>query len=259
MTAFFDIGSFQKGEHQTFTPDKYTHWMSTFQYIDNPVYAFFDADKNAEDFRKIRTGPLKNKTKIVVLDRETLWAFKLKPNISDIFSNPDYPKYNPNTVNADYSCAMHAKYEVVQKVAKENTFNTKYIAWLDIGYFRDMNETNNFHIHLPPKFAGSKVAYNQVFDAWHRTLEDIMHNNEIWVGGGFFIAEVSVMSKWVEDYMHYTEEFIKHKLINTDQQVIYSMIQPPVRKKFGKRRVAIQPYRGSKPSKWLYLGHLCKQ
>ena len=235
--------------------------MSVFQFIDNPLYVYVDEEKYAAMFRKIRAGRLRNKTKIIVLDRKKLWSFNLKPNISAIFSDPKYPKYYPNTVNADYSCAMHAKYEVIQKSTKENAFNTKYFAWIDVGFFRDAtNKTHQpFKIHIPPHFVTTKVGYNAVFSPWRRTLRDIMHNNEIWVGGGFFIAEVSVMGKWVEDYMYFAERFIEHKLINTDQQVIYAMSQPLIHKALGKRRVAVQSYIGKDPSKWLYLGYLCKE
>lgn len=261
VTAFFDIGSFQKGDSQEYTPANYIQWMSVFQFIDNPLYVYVDEEKHAILFRRIRGGSLRNKTKIIVLDRKKLWSFNLKPNISEIFSDPNYPKHYPNTVNADYSCAMHAKYEVIQKSTKDNAFNTKYFAWLDVGFFRDiMNETHQpFKIHIPPQFVLTRVAYNEVFSHWRRTLQDIMHNNQIWVGGGFFIAELSVMGKWVEDYMYFTERFIEQKLINTDQQVIYAMSQPSIHKKLGKRRVPILRYIGTKPSKWLYLGYLCKE
>ena len=92
-----------------------------------------------------------------------------------------------------------------------------------------------------------------------RTLKQIVYNNEIWAGGNFFIAAADVMLKWVEDYMYYTERFIELGLISTDQQVLFGMSQPLIHKKIGKRRVAVQPYRGTDPTKWLYLGHLCKK
>lgn len=262
VTAFFDIGSFQKGKYQVYTPSKYTEWMRAFKYIENPLYVYVDNEENADIFKDIRGERHRNRTKIIVLDRRKMWSFNLKENISHIFSNPKYPKFYPNTVLADYSCAMHAKYEVVKKSIETNAFNTKYFAWIDVGYFRDSLEKKNldyFQIVQPPNFLPHKVAYNEVFNPSILTLRQIIYENKLWVGGGFFIAKSDVMLKWIEDYMYYTEQFIELNLISTDQQVIYGMIQPRIHKKIGKRRVAIQTYKGSDPSIWLYLGYLCKK
>ena len=256
-----NIGSFQKGKTQIYTPSRYIAWMRFFQFIKNPLYVYIDDEKYKSIFQEMRQKHFQNMTKITVLDRRKMWAFRLRQNISNIFSNPEYPKIYPNTIIAEYSCVMHAKYEVLQISIKDNAFNTKYFAWIDVGYFRDSIKKENmqqFKIALPPNFVPTKVAYNEVFSPFYRTLEQIIYKNELWVGGGFFIAASDVMLKWVEDYMYYTERFIELGLISTDQQVIYGMIQPLIHKKIGKRRVAIQSYRGYKPTEWVYLGHLCK-
>ena len=264
VTSFFDIGMFQKGTDQTYTADKYVGWMSTFRFIDNPLYMYVDKDKYADIFRRVRQNGLRNRTKIIILDRRKMWSFNLKSNISRIFSNPSYPKFYPNTVNPEYSCAMHAKYEVIKRSAKENFFNTKYFAWIDVGFFREManmSETNHdsFTIHTPSKFNDTKVAYNEVFSPWRLSLRQIMRGNKVWVGGGFFLGDVDVIQTWAEDYMYYTERFIEQRLMNTDQQVVYAMAQPSIHKKLGKRRVAIQPYKGDNSSDWFYLGYLCRK
>ena len=91
-----------------------------------------------------------------------------------------------------------------------------------------------------------------------RTLRQIIENNEIWVAGGFFLANIKVMKKWVEDYMYYTKKFIELGLISTDQQVIYGLMQPSVQKssKFRKRKININEYI-SKNDKWYALGYNC--
>ena len=236
--------------------------MRIFQFIANPLYVYLDDVKYISIFQELRQRHFQNITKIVVIDRRKMWAFSLRRNISNIFSNPDYPRLYPNTVIEEYSCAMHAKYEVLQRSIKDNAFNTKYFAWIDVGYFRDSlksEDMQQFKIDIPPNFVPTKVAYNEVFSPLYRTLKNIVYKNEVWVGGGFFIAESDVMLKWVEDYMYYTERFIELGLISTDQQVIYGMMQPLIHKKIGNRRVTIQPYRGDDPTRWLYLGYLCKK
>ena len=261
MTAYFDIGSFPKGtDTNMYRPSMYEDWMSIFQLIDNPLYVYVDEIKYVDVFNDIRKRNLQNRTKIILLDRKELWSFNLKQNISSIFSDPKYPKFYPNTVIADYSCAMHAKFEVVQKAIEDNQFNTKYFAWIDIGLFRDLVNTTSqaFNIDIPSKFNKSRVAYNQVFSPMKMTLKQIIRKNEVWVGGAFFIAEKDIMQKWVEDYMYYTERFIELKSISTDQQVIYAMAQPSIHKKLGKRRVFIQPYHIESPNSWFGLGYFCK-
>ena len=260
VTAFFDIGTLVKGnENNVRSPSKYKEWMSIFRYIENPLYAYVDTIENLEAFKEIRQ-PYINKTKVILIDKNQLWGFNLKENISQIFSSPFYPKYYPNTVNPDYSCAMHAKYGVMNQSIYENAFRTKYFAWVDVGYFsRSINDIHSpFGIHLPYKFHERKVSFGEVYKPMRRTLKQIIENNEIWVAGGFFLANVKVMKKWVEDYMYYTKKFIELGLISTDQQVIYGLMQPSVQKssKFRRRRVDINEYTSSY-DKWYALGYNC--
>ena len=217
--------------------------MKVFEYLDNPLYVYVDSEEYKKLLENIR-GNLKNKTILKLIDRDSTWGFGLKDNISSIFADPNYPKHPPNTVIPDYSCSMHAKFDVMIRSVGENVFKTNYFAWLDIGYFRNLVNTTDKHfkIHLPPCFDETKVAYNEISYPWKKTLSQIIENNEVWVGGGGFFAEENVMQKWAEDYMYFTEKFIQLGLISTDQQVIYAMRQPLIHKRLGKRRIAIQEY-----------------
>ena len=246
MTAFFDIGSIAKGEVDNIrTPSKYKEWMNIFRYVENPLYAYVDTLENQQAFEKIRQS-YTNKTKAILIDKNNMWGFSLKENISRIFSSPFYPKFYPNTVNPNYSCAMHAKYGVMNQSINENAFRTKYFAWVDIGYFsRSIDKMNSpFGIRLPYNFDERKVSFGEVYKPMRRTLKQIIENNEIWVAGGFFLAKVNVMKKWVEDYIYYTQKFIELGLISTDQQVIYGLMQPSIQKnsKFRRRKVNINEF-----------------
>ena len=240
-------------------PSKYREWMSVFQYIENPLYAYVDSVENLEAFKEIRKTYI-NKTKVILIDKNEIWGFNLRENISKIFSSPFYPKFYPNTVNANYSCAMHAKYGVMNQSIYENAFGTKYFAWIDVGYFgRSINDINSpFGIHLPHNFNEHKVSFGEVYKPMRRTLKQIIENNEIWVAGGFFLANINVMKRWVEDYMYYTKKFIELGLISTDQQVIYGFFQPSVQKnsKFRRRRTNINEYISTN-DKWYALGYNC--
>ena len=262
VTAFFDLGSFAKGDkNNVYTPTKYKEWMHIFENIHNPLYVYVDSEEYQKFFETIRRN-MTSKTKVILIDRDSLESFRLKDNISAIFSNPKYPKHLPNTVIPEYSCAMHAKYDVMTQSVRDNAFNTNFFAWLDIGYFRDLVNTTYqpFQIHLPPCFDVTKVAFNEIFSLKNRTLRQIVDHNEVWVGGGLFFAERSVMLQWARDYKYYTEKFIHLGLMSTDQQVIYAMRQPTIHKELGKRRVAIQEYHVKYvENNWFGLGYLCKK
>ena len=221
------------------------------------MYIYVDTQEYFNYFQKLRKG--KKNTKIIMLNRRDLWSFKIKANISRIFSQPNYPQYHPNTVIPEYSCAMHAKYEVMQKAVAENAFMTKYFAWLDVGLFRDIAQRRDvIHIHYPPRFDPSRVSYTEV-NAKNTNLgvRRIIKYNQVWVCGCFFIAQRDVMATWTTEYLHATHAYIKQGLMSTDQQVIYSMFQEnsPV-----KPTTKIQTYKGDgRYNNWFHLGYVCKE
>ena len=145
-----------------YTPQRYMRWMSVFGRIHNNLIVFTDSQKVFDIFTKLRAKFSSNMTTIVYLNRTELWSFSLAPKIKEVFSQPGYPKHDPNTVNEYYSCVMHAKFELINKVIKEKMFRTKYISWLDIGLFRDVvEEKHKFPIKIPPGFEQDKVAYSE--------------------------------------------------------------------------------------------------
>ena len=53
--------------------------------------------------------------------------------------NVDKPYYlyiNFFPIEAEYSCSVSAKADVIDIVLKKEKIKTKYLAWLDMGYFR---------------------------------------------------------------------------------------------------------------------------
>lgn len=77
-----------------------------------------------------------DRTILIKLDSSQLDAFKNFETVKSIFAAPDYPKHHPNTVNANYSIIMNAKYDALQMAMDMGHVDTPYIAWLDIGTFR---------------------------------------------------------------------------------------------------------------------------
>ena len=264
VTAFFDIGTISKGNVDNVrAPDEYRNWMKIFEYVDNPLYVYVDTKENQKAFKDIRKN-LRHKTKIILVEKKDVWGFNLKNNISQIFASPFYPKHHPNTINPQYSSAMHAKYGVMKKSIADNAFGAKHFAWLDIGYFRLVVSKIDkpFGIQVPYSFDDRKVAFSRVHEYNNRTLKEIIENNEVWVAGGFFLADTSIMKLWVEDYISYAEKFIELGMISTDQQVIYGMNQPSIYNEAGfpRRRVDVQEYISNVYDgeyEWFYLGYNC--
>ena len=264
VTAFFKLGKFSKDSPENvLTPAMYTKWIAVFSRITNPMVAYFDDDKTFDYFRNLRNENigLMRRTMVVKVNRSDLWAFSLLSNISQIFSDPNYPKFLPNTVVPEYSCAMHAKYELVLKTVALNPFSTNYFAWIDIGLFRDIgHDVKMFHIDLPPKFNVSRVAYNQVYPRRISALpKDIYLSNSVWVCGCFFIGHKTVMKKWTQHYIEYTIQSLKGKVMNTDQQVVYAMVND----KYYHLDVNMQlfgpeeQWGQGKWNPWFHLGYLC--
>jgi hypothetical protein len=229
ITAYFNIGALNKGgPFGQYTPNKYIKWMSVFGRIENPLIIFTDSVEVEEIFRGLRAPFPAERTRIVLVERKDLWAFSLAEEIKAVFAQPGYPHFDPNTVHENYSCVMHAKFELVNRVIRQQLFTTKYLAWLDIGLFRAVvDETHTFPLVLPPNFDEDKVAYSAMikFDPT-LTPKQIIQQDMVWVGGAMFIARPEVMYIYTQDYMRAVRKLLNMKLMSTDQQV--TMNQHPV-------------------------------
>ncbi|XP_050404519.2 uncharacterized protein LOC126820538 isoform X2 [Patella vulgata] len=254
VTAYFNIGEFQKGLSGKYTPDLYVKWMTTFQYLINPLVVYVDEQKMADIFKDLRKG-LKSVTKIIVLDRKYMWSFGLKHRIGQIFSSKSYPRFYPNTVVPEYACANHAKYECLEKAIQEDYFSTAYFSWLDIGYFRDIVScTKDFTLVLPDCFDQEKISFTQIYEFTPQiNMSDIFLKNRVWVGGGMNLAKKEVSKEFVRLYRNSVDTLMQKSLMSTDQQVIYSIYSNKGRAIFNPT-VEVQPYRSND---WFYLGFLC--
>lgn len=255
MTSYVDLGTFEKGGDGNFyTTQHYQIWMQTFSKIRNPVVAYFEDENYERLFKKIRSSQPANKTKMFKFSRDESWAFSLKSLINEIISSPSYPKFKPNTVMAEYGCMMHAKQEIMATVAKQNPFQTRYIAWLDIGLFRDLTSTSDFYITIPPEFKQHRVAFTQVGPLLNKSADEIFKNNLVFVCGCFFISEMTTMLDWTLKYKQYANHYLVLRLTNTDQQVLYAMAVDNVH----ILQTMQLYYTRERNLQWFYLGYLCK-
>ncbi|XP_062606838.1 uncharacterized protein LOC134268593 [Saccostrea cucullata] len=256
VTAYFNLGDFQKGPINIFTQDMYKQWMSAYSKLNNSVIAFTDSEDIARLFRQERTKHFaETLTQVHVVKRDDFWAFKLAPRIKDIYSEPDYPKFPPNTVNEYYSCAMHIKYELLEIVIKKKLHRTRYLSWVDIGYFREkMNKI--YKLEPPDNLKEGHIAYTQIHPFYeYMQPEDIIKNNAVWIAGGFILGKPEYLMIMIEDYRKAVEDLISKRLMDTDQQVLYILYS---QYSDVKPRVPVQTIYHLCRCNWFFLGELCR-
>ena len=261
VTAYINIGSFPKGGRGTHmrAPTFYKELMTAYKNIHNPVVAFFDqGDPIAEEFIRIRQN-LSVNTTVIQIDRDDFWSFRIKDNVTKIFSREEYPKHYPNTVIPEYACVTTAKFEFIQYVIQHSLYSTEYISWLDFGYWR-WTISENSHFYLPPNFNEDMVAFGGVGPLYNTDYKSIIYQNKNWVTASVFLGVASSMKEFVEAYLENTNYFLSQGYMGAEQQLLYGMMncdQVP------RRMPPIQTYShmGGRdfPSKWQYMGWLCLQ
>ncbi|XP_067678462.1 uncharacterized protein [Haliotis asinina] len=271
VTAYVNLGVYKKGQEfgAYHTPFKYKQWMRPLGKMTNPVIAFMEDDDAIAYFRKVRSCLPASHTKIIKFNRNEMWSYGLIEKIKEIYSKNNYPKHYPNTVNSEYTCAMHAKYEFLQMAMDMDVFRTPAFAWLDIGYFRNLDKsgTTFFKLLPPKKFNTEKVGLSQ---AWpHDPNIDpkaVLRSNLVWVSGGMVLGINETLQGFVQQYKWTVETLLKDGLSNSDQQVIYAMFSTSMQQRYNKKQIKIQSYMCHQGQLGLYgpdaryfcLGFLCK-
>jgi len=253
VTGFFSLGSLQKGnEPVTRGPNTYRAWMRPYQFIENGVVAYFDDEVLASEFSELRRHL---PTKVVTVNRSELWAFSTVDRTRAVFSQPDYPKNVPKSTNAEYVAAMHAKYELVARVANgDDPFGSSYIAWMDLGIYRSLpgDATGLFMLRAPRCLDDDAVMFARIFPmADGHTLPSVMRNGHDWVGGGFFIARRDIISDFCDDYERHVETYLNQNLANHDQSVLLAMYLPTASPRPSVPLQAIVP--GGFDDPWFYM------
>ncbi|CAG5121506.1 unnamed protein product, partial [Candidula unifasciata] len=274
VTMYINIGGFLKwGNNNYFSPATYKKWMTTWGWLTNRVIAFFDNVEDLETFRQIRSVHPADRTVLIKLKRQEIPAFNQLERIRTIYQNSSYPKHTPNTVFAEYSCAMNAKYDVLQMAVQRGLVHTEYMAWLDIGLFRNLLESklrpknDRFALEVPKNFNSSTVGMSAVAsrrDVSNLSPWEYIRENWIWVSGAFVLATREVMMKFAQSYTLMANELIDKGMSSTDQQVIGAMYSPEYIKRQQVDIVAQECYEGQfglygLDVIYFCLGHVCKE
>ncbi|CAG5121507.1 unnamed protein product, partial [Candidula unifasciata] len=230
VTLYVNIGAFPKGKNKIFTAETYKTWMGSWAMLTNRVIGFFDDDQIMEYFRKIRSLQPKDRTFLTKVNRSELSSFKHLERVRQLFSDPSYPKHNPNTVIPEYACAMSAKYDALDKAMATGLIQSKYVAWMDIGLFRKLGSAGYiFTLEVPPNVNSSCVSMTEVSqkDQMSKvTPRDYIWSNRVWVAGGFVLATTEVMEKFSKSYKNMVQILLDQNLTSTDQQIIGAMYSP---------------------------------
>lgn len=261
VTAYWNLGTFQKGVGGLkFSTNTYFKWASTFKYLVNPLVVYTDCKEFKELMETLRSDRLNN-TMIYLLNRTELWPFQLVTQMKSVLDQPGYPKYYPNTVIPEYPAAQHSKYAVVAETIRKGVFANPYFAWVDIGYFRDVVERKvDFTLDIPPGFDQGKISVNRV-EGLSMNIDPftIFRKNIVWVGGGIFLGKGEALLQFEQLYHRAVKYFLDQQLVNSDQQVLYSMYSKKGREAL-KPNIELQLYipKGS-GNPWFYLGYLCRK
>ena len=211
VTAFIDIGEFGKG-----APNKkrdhriYKTWSAGYSRIMSPVVIYTDSEDFAQHFLTVRQNML-SITKVIRVNRSELWSFGLRERIAAIYAG-GYPKHWPNTVNPDYTCVTHAKFDFVLDTLSKGYFASHYVAWMDVGYLRTISrKASAFYTMLPSsEFDSKRVLCGEVYTPNFNTpWRTIFRRNINWVAGGFFLATHDVMKIFVEQYRRAVTSFLQ--------------------------------------------------
>ncbi|XP_025115837.1 uncharacterized protein LOC112577102 isoform X2 [Pomacea canaliculata] len=253
VSAFIDIGEFGKGARNIKRDHRiYQNWSWAYSAIYSPLVFYTDSPSFADHMQHVRQKQ-PDLTKIILVNRTSLWAFQLRDAIAAIY-RAGYPKHYPNTVYPDYTCVTHAKFEFVKDAILNNYFNSRHVVWVDVGYFRDMwtrhNKTTAFTMHLLANLDPKRVLCTQV-GAPNFTMawRDIFWKNINWVAGGFFLAKRQVMVNFVLQYQRAVELFLRLNQSQVEQHVLYSIYT-------GEGREIVKPTIELQPivSRWFDLG-----
>ncbi|XP_069103417.1 uncharacterized protein [Argopecten irradians] len=261
ITAFFDIGNYSRGGGKSRGPDKYKQWMRVFSWIQNPVIFYTDSEEFEKIFLDFRRNVTSN-TKVIRISRDELWSFQIKPRVTEIYADPKYPKIVPYTTLPDYACITHSKFPLIADAAKRNIYSSKYFTWVDIGYFREIeNNTIKFWMEVPAEFDKTKIGATRIFGTRHSaSVKTIVRISMNWIGAGIFLGERNVFLTFTKDYKESVLRFLKQGIHSVEQYMIGAMYTK-VERIAHPPRVEIQdfkPVRGKTMTTdpWFYLGFL---
>ena len=229
VSAFFDIGAFQKGAEGIRTGATYRKWLVNFARMENPLVFFAGSEDDIQLMRRIRSGT-RHPTKVELVCRHSLLAFSQITRVEELIRNASFPTAHPNTTIAEYSCVQHAKYELIRHALTSDWIDTTHCCWMDCGKIFDvlgLREDCCYQLLNRPEL-GPGVHYSKVRPCLPRSLGEIQSNNggdgEYCHAGGFFYGETEAMDKWCALYLTHALRYQSEGYVFNDQATLYAMV-----------------------------------
>lgn len=215
VTAFWSVGNSTTVRNGNVT----RHDLESLAYVTNPVVAYFDDKNIAASFEETRIGLL---TKIVILERGSLWAFRQQSNISAALS---HTSQSGAALSSTLICVTYSKYDVLSLAIESNYFGSETFVWLDVTYYREMigQHGHAFRLTAPPYFMEDNVAFNAPCSRQPYTVAHMFAQGRIWVNSDLIIGNAKQLATFCDEFRREAIKYLTHGLVNTDEQVIYAM------------------------------------
>lgn len=229
VTAFFDLGEFQKGAEGVRGPQTYRKWMHNFARIENPLVFFVEQQADAQFVHQIRRS-CRHATRVIEIERTGLRVFSQVDRVAESIRNATFAKASPNTTVAEYSCVQHAKYELLLRAITSGWVGTAYCCWMDCGKIFDSLEMADRRLYQLQHRSGydSGIHYTEARPFQPLALVDIQAGEggagEFCYAGGFFYGAAEPMSKWCATYLEHALRYQAAGYVFTDQSTIHAML-----------------------------------
>jgi hypothetical protein len=230
ISAFFDLGAFQKGKEGVRDAEKYRNWMRHFELVANPLIFYVETEQDYQLVTSIRSR--RNlPTRVVLVDRNELASFRNLENVRESIRTAKFTPSSPNTTIAEYSCIQHAKYELMAHAIGEGWVESEQCCWMDCGKIFDrlrLDDRSSYRIQSFPGASDGKVHYTLARTFSAGTLEEVQRGQggagEYTLAGGFFIGQPDAMSAWCDRYLKHALDYQQQGWIFTDQAAIHAML-----------------------------------
>lgn len=263
VTAYWNLGTFRKGPgNMHFSTKTYFKWATVFKYLVNPLVVYTDSGEFKEPMERLRSDRVNN-TMIYLTNRTDFWPFNLLNDVRSVYNVPGYPKNHPNTVIPEYYSTSRLNIPKTRWWPTPCVSNFSKIP-TTLGSILDIFETKlikmQFELEIPPGFDSKSVSYNRIGE-FSKNVDPvtIFRNTLLWVCRGMFLGTGEVLLQFEQLYHRAVLYFQDEKLMNTDQQLLYSIYSEKGRKALTPN-VELQLYIPKGPGNpWCYLGYLCRK
>ena len=220
---------------------------------------FTDSEAFANHVRQVRNSSKQHKTRIILVERNSSWAFRWQDTFENLLGSSRYRSLKSPPLSAEQACAKLAKYDVVARAARDNFFKSKYYTWVDLSVFSHIHAdiSRGFYFSQPRDFNSRELAMTLLNASSSLSLspQTIFANSLEWIGGNIFSGSKSVVLSFEKQLRKAVEYFLSQELASGDEQFIYAMYTKKGRKSISPK-VHIQVYSPMSDGDKSYLAHL---